>query len=63
MVKKIVIQKKDAQKVKYDYDFNKLVRHQCKIKDTKDILKGIENNDGMSIMIEHWKNFYNINNL
>lgn len=65
LVKKTVIQKKDVQKVKYDYDFNKLVRHQCKIKDTKVILKGIENNDGMSIMIEHWKIFNknNINNL
>lgn len=44
-------------KDKYKFDFNALVKYNIKDKETKDIVKGLNNN--IYILIDHWKTFYN----
>jgi len=42
----------------YEYDFNKLVRHQCLIMEVDEILENVTNKDNMAAMISHWKELY-----
>ena len=42
----------------YEYDFNKLVRHQCLKIEVDDILKDVTNKENMAVMISHWKKLY-----
>lgn len=42
----------------YEYDFNKLVRHQCLKIEVDEILENVTNKDNMAVMISHWKKLY-----
>ncbi len=42
----------------YEYDFNKLVRHQCLNMSVDEILENVTNKENMAVMINHWKELY-----
>lgn len=50
--------KNNQTKTIYKYHFNNLVKYQCSTMNIDDIVKGIEQNECIKAIIQHWRDYY-----